>query len=199
MARARAPQPSAPLPCTRRWVRHPVSRGHAPRWPKHEATAMGNALLLGGGAPTLTLQSGALAALDDKGVEFTAVSTAGAGMVIGLLYAAPKGMTRQEALQNTVNMGVADEIYNAFPVNYEVFFKPGALADQYRNFLATLAPMPVARTATDRLLGDWMALIGATLSPSDLRPDSLGLCAPAPWIDHVVDFDKLRAFGSEFY
>ena len=59
---------------------------------------MSNALLLGGGAPTLTLQSGALAALDEKGVEFAAVSTAGAGMVIGLLYAAPKGMTRQEAL-----------------------------------------------------------------------------------------------------
>jgi NTE family protein len=66
---------------------------------------MSSALLLGGGAPTLTLQSGALAALDEKGVEFAAVSTAGAGMVIGLLYAAPKGMTRQEALRNTVNMG----------------------------------------------------------------------------------------------
>jgi NTE family protein len=160
---------------------------------------MSSALLLGGGAPTLTLQSGALAALDEKGVEFTAVSTAGAGMVIGLLYAAPKGMTRQEALQNTVNMGVADEIYNAFPVNYKVFFKPGDMADLYRHFLAMLPQMPVAKTATDRLLGDWMALIGATLSPSDLRPDSLGLCAPAPWIDHVVDFEKLQEFESEFY
>ena len=153
---------------------------------------MSSALLLGGGAPTLTLQSGALAALDEKGVEFSAVSTAGAGMVIGLLYAAPKGMTRQEALQNTVDMGVADEIYNAFPVNYKVFFKPGDMADRYRQFLAALPQMPVAKNPADRLLGDWMALLCATLSPSDLRPESLGLCAPAPWIDHVVDFDKLQ-------
>jgi predicted acylesterase/phospholipase RssA len=160
---------------------------------------MSSALLLGGGAPTLTLQSGALAALDEKGVEFSAVSTAGAGMVIGLLYAAPKGMTRQEALQNTVDMGVADEIYNVFPVNYKVFFKPGDLAEQYRNFLATLPQLPLAKTSADRLFGDWMALIGATLSPSNLGPNSLGLCAPAPWIDHVVDFDKLQDFESEFY
>jgi predicted acylesterase/phospholipase RssA len=160
---------------------------------------MGNALLLGGGAPTLTLQSGALAALDDKGVEFTAISTAGAGMVIGLLYAAPKGMTRQEALQNTVNMGVADEIYNAFPVNYKVFFKPGELADQYRSFLATLPQLPVAKTSVDRLFSDWISLALATISPSDLGPNSLGLCAPAPWIDHVVDFEKLQDHSGEFY
>jgi hypothetical protein len=160
---------------------------------------MSSALLLGGGAPTLTLQSGALAALDEKGVEFTAISTAGAGMLIGLLYAAPKGMTRQEALRNTVNMGVADGIYNAFPVNYKVFFKPGDMADLYRNFLAILPKMPLAKSQADRLFGDWMALVGATLSPSNLGPESLGLCAPAPWIDHVVDFDKLQQFESEFY
>ena len=160
---------------------------------------MSSALLLGGGAPTLTLQSGALAALDAKGVEFAAISTAGAGMVIGLLYAAPKGMTRQEALENTVNMGVADEIYNAFPVNYKVFFKPGDMADLYRNFLAMLPQSPVAKTPAERLFGDWMALMGATLSPSSLSSDSLGLCAPAPWIDHVVDFEKLQQFESEFY
>jgi predicted acylesterase/phospholipase RssA len=162
-------------------------------------TAMSNALLLGGGAPTLTLQSGALTALDEKGVEFAAVSTAGAGMVIGLLYAAAKGMSRQEALRNTVNMGVADEIYSAFPVNYKIFFKPGDMAGLYRQFLAMLPPLPAPKTPADRLFADWMALVGATLSPSSLGPESLGLCAPAPWIDHVVDFDKLQEFESEFY
>jgi predicted acylesterase/phospholipase RssA len=160
---------------------------------------MSSALLLGGGAPTLTLQSGALAALDDKGVEFAAISTAGAGMVIGLLYAAPKGMTRQEALQNTVNMGVADEIYSGFPVNYKVFFKPGELAQQYRDFLATLPQLPLAKTSVDRLFSDWISLVLATISPSDLGPNSLGLCAPAPWIDHVVDFEKLQDYSGEFY
>jgi len=160
---------------------------------------MSSALCLGGGAPTLTLQSGALAALDDMGVEFTAISTAGAGMVIGLLYAAPKGMTRQEALKNTVNMGVADEIYNAFPVNYKVFFKPGDLADHYRNFLAMLPKMAMPNTSAERLFGDWMSLMFATLSPSDMTMNSQGLCAPAPWIDHVVDFDKLLQYPGEFY
>jgi hypothetical protein len=160
---------------------------------------MSSALVLGGGAPTLTLQSGALAALDEMGVEFTAVSTAGAGMVIGLLYAAPKGMTRQEALQNTVNMGVADEIYNQFPVNYKVFFKPGDLADQYRNVLGMLPKMSVGNTPAERLFGDWMSLMFSTLSPSDMSTNSLGLCAPAPWIDHVVDFEKLQQYPGEFY
>ena len=51
------------------------------------------ALVLGGGAPNLTLMAGAVAALDDAGVEFDVVSTSGAGMLIGLLYAAPKGRT----------------------------------------------------------------------------------------------------------
>ena len=49
------------------------------------------ALVLGGGAPNLTLMAGAVAALDDAGVKFDVVSTSGAGMLIGLLYAAPKG------------------------------------------------------------------------------------------------------------
>jgi NTE family protein len=160
---------------------------------------MSTALLLGGGAPTLTLQSGALAALDERGVEFAAISTAGAGMVIGLLYAAPRGMDRQEALRNTVDMGVADEIYSLFPVNYKVFFKPGQLAELYRRFLQMLPPMPAPTTAAERLFGDWMALVCNTFSPSDLGPSSLGLCAAAPWIDHVVDFDKLRAYPGEFY
>jgi predicted acylesterase/phospholipase RssA len=160
---------------------------------------MSTALLLGGGAPTLTLQSGALAALDEKGVEFAAISTAGAGMVIGLLYAAPKGMERQEALRNTVNMGVSDDIYNLFPVNYKVFFKPGQMAELYRSFLQMLPQMTVGTTAAERLFGDWMALMFNTFSPSDLGPHSLGLCAAAPWIEHVVDFDKLKAFPAEFY
>jgi predicted acylesterase/phospholipase RssA len=83
------------------------------------------ALVLGGGAPNLTMMSGAVAALDDEGVEFDLISTSGAGMLIGLLYASPKDMTRQEALRSSVNMGVHDAIYNQFPVNYKVFHKPG--------------------------------------------------------------------------
>ncbi|MGB8108785.1 MAG: patatin-like phospholipase family protein, partial [Pseudolabrys sp.] len=92
------------------------------------------ALVLGGGAPNLTLMAGAVAALDDAGVKFDVVSTSGAGMLIGLLYAAPKGRDRAAALQNTVNMGVHDAIYRFFPVNFKVFHKPGTLAQAYTKF-----------------------------------------------------------------
>ena len=97
------------------------------------------ALVLGGGAPNLTLMAGAVAALDDAGVEFDVVSTSGAGMLIGLLYAAPKGMDRAAALKNTVNMGVHDAIYRLFPVNFKVFHKPGVLAQAYTKFWQTAA------------------------------------------------------------
>ena len=73
------------------------------------------ALLLGGGAPTLTLQSGAFAALHEHGVKFDIVSTAGAGMLIGLLYAAPKGLSPAQALAQTKEMGFHDSIYEHFP------------------------------------------------------------------------------------
>jgi predicted acylesterase/phospholipase RssA len=66
---------------------------------------MANALLLGGGAPTLTLQAGALAALHDKEVRFDVVSTAGAGMLVGLLFVAPKGTSPGQALESTKEMG----------------------------------------------------------------------------------------------
>jgi predicted acylesterase/phospholipase RssA len=98
------------------------------------------ALVLGGGAPNLTLMAGAVAALDDAGVEFDVVSTSGAGMLIGLLYAAPTRRggdikrDRAAALKNTVNMGVHDAIYRFFPVNFKVFHKPGTLAQAYTKF-----------------------------------------------------------------
>jgi predicted acylesterase/phospholipase RssA len=60
---------------------------------------MANALLLGGGAPTLTLEAGALAALLERDVKFDAISTAGAGMLVGLLYVAPKGTSPRQALE----------------------------------------------------------------------------------------------------
>ena len=160
---------------------------------------MANALLLGGGAPTLTLQAGALAALHDKEVRFDVVSTAGAGMVVGLLFVAPKGTSPRQALENTREMGVHDSIYDLFPVNFKVFHKPGDLADRYRLWLHSLPRMVPGQDLGSRLFADWMALWTAALCPSDLSARSLGLCDHAPWIDEVVDFDKLKAFPGEFY
>jgi predicted acylesterase/phospholipase RssA len=158
-----------------------------------------SALLLGGGAPTLTLQSGALAALHEQGVEFDVISTAGAGMLIGLLYVAPKGVSPAEALAQTREMGVHDSIYDHFPINFKVFHKPGELADGYRRWLQMLPRMVPGQDHASRLWADWLALMHATLCPSDLSLRSLGLCDHAPWIDEVVDFSKLKEFKGEFY
>jgi NTE family protein len=160
---------------------------------------MANALMLGGGAPTLTLESGALAALLDKDVKFDAISTAGAGMLVGLLYAAPKGTTPRQALENTREMGVHDSIYDLFPVNFKVFHKPGSLADAYRRALHSLPRLVPGQDPASRLFADWMALMFAAWCPSDLSEKSLGLCDHAPWIDEVVDFDRLKSFPGEFY
>ena len=155
------------------------------------------ALVLGGGAPNLTLMAGALAALDDKGVEFEVLSTSGAGMLVGMLYAAPKGKTRQEALRETLELGVHDAIYQAFPINYKVFYKVGPLAEAYTEMLAktmATASFPGANNSDfGNLWKDSMAFWASAFSPTDPRIGShLGLCQPAPWIEEVVDFDKLR-------
>lgn len=155
------------------------------------------ALVLGGGAPNLTLMAGALAALDDKGVEFEVLSTSGAGMLVGMLYAAPKGKTRQEALRETLELGVHDAIYQAFPINYKVFYKVGPLAEAYNELLAkAMATMSFPKFDNSDFGNFWkdsLAFWASAFSPTDPRMGShLGLCQPAPWIDAVVDFDKLR-------
>lgn len=155
------------------------------------------ALVLGGGAPNLTLMAGALAALDEQGVEFEVLSTSGAGMLIGMLYAAPKGKSRQEALKGTLELGVHDSIYSVFPVNYKVFHKVGDAAVSYNKaVMQAMASLPPSKPSDNSLENFWkdaMAFWTSAFCPWDPRMlDRLGLCQPAPWIDEVVDFDKLR-------
>jgi NTE family protein len=140
------------------------------------------ALVLGGGAPNLTLMAGAVAALDDAGVEFDVVSTSGAGMLIGLLYAAPRGrgddikQDRAAALKNTVNMGVHDAIYRFFPVNFKVFHKPGTLAQAYTKFWQIAADN---REAIEGPVGNFRDLWLKMLSASPLF---------APWAEAWKQF-----------
>ena len=158
------------------------------------------ALVLGGGAPTLTLQAGALQALDELGVEFDVISTSGAGMLVGLLYAAPRGMSRQEALKHTVNLGVHDAIYNVFPINYKVFCKPGPLAAFYRQCTLPFIRLLPDATNEQRFFKDLMLFWNAAWSPSGMTRDSLGMCEAAPWLEDVVDFDALKKNESiDFY
>jgi len=162
------------------------------------------ALVLGGGAPNMALMAGALAAFNKKGITFDVVSTSGAGSVIGLLWLAPKGLPPAEALENVVNLSVSDLIYNQFPVNYKVFNKPGDLASMYRQFLASIPGMShivnqFPMNEMQRLWSDWLQLGWACMSPSNLSASSWGLCAPLPFIENVVDFDKIKNVAPYFY
>ena len=75
-------------------------------------------LVLGGGAPNLPLMTGALLALDEAGIDFKVITTTGAGMVVGLLYAAPRKQDsslswkkpRRAALRATRDWGIDDAI-----------------------------------------------------------------------------------------
>ncbi|KAF0814721.1 hypothetical protein IGB42_00776 [Andreprevotia sp. IGB-42] len=162
------------------------------------------ALIIGGGAPNMPLMAGALAALLRQKVQFDVISTSGAGALVGLLYAAPKNTTPIEALASMVKMGIADPIFDAYPVNYKVFNKPGQLADLFRQ---QLKQSPFAQLLTKlhdaspgfRLWADWHQLLWAVATPSDLGSDSLGLCAHVPFIEDIVDFEQLQAYTGQLY
>jgi NTE family protein len=154
-------------------------------------------LALGGGAPNFTLMSGALLALHEAGVKIDMISMTGGGSVVGLLYLSPKEMTRTQALENTVNYGVSDLIYDMFPVNYKLFQKPGAAADRFRTWMASLPGMrrwlnQYGMSDAHKLFSDWLQLMGSIMCPSDMSYFSTGLCAHAPFIQEVVDFDALK-------
>jgi predicted acylesterase/phospholipase RssA len=160
---------------------------------------MTTALVLGGGAPNLSIMSGALLALDEAGAEFDAITTTGAGMLVGLLYAAPAQGDRQNALKHTIEMGVSDAIYQFFPVNYKVFYKYGEWAELYaQSMMPWLHALPT-QTPMQRLWTDMVWFAAASMTPTSLNPMSQGLCQPPPWIDTVVDFDKLKDFDGDFF
>jgi NTE family protein len=162
------------------------------------------ALVLGGGAPNMALMAGAVAAFVERGVVFDVVSASGAGSLAGLLWLAPKGQTPAEALRSVVTMSISDAIYQHFPVNYKVFQKPGTWADLWRSALAAnpffaVKPQQYEQSAPYALWADWMALWAASLSPSGVTWSSWGLCAPTPFIEHIIDFDKIRHIKPFFY
>jgi predicted acylesterase/phospholipase RssA len=163
-----------------------------PKNPKRKMTA----LFLGGGAPNFTLMSGALLALHENDIRFDIVSMAGAGAVVGLMYLSPKGLTPEQALENTVNFGISDQIYDAFPVNFKAFTKWGPSADEFNAYWFSLPQVQAAAhqygmSPEEKLRSDWLLFIGSMLCPSDLSYTSLGLCEHPHFIDNLIDFDNL--------
>jgi NTE family protein len=158
------------------------------------------ALVLGGGAPNFTLMSGALLALHRAGKRFDVVYMAGAGAVVGLVYLAPKDMTSDDALLNTRNYGISDQIYAMCPVNYKLFNKGGPAAEVFRDYWNGLPPVQAANRQlgmdnAQKLAADWLLFQGAMMCPNDVNFFSKGVCAHVPFIERVVDFAKLNASG----
>jgi predicted acylesterase/phospholipase RssA len=164
------------------------------------------ALVLGGGAPNSTLIAGALTAFLDQGIEFDVISASGAGVLMGLLYTAPRGCTPREALTRWAEVGVADSIYKMFPVNYKIFQKPGNRASTYRDLLRRPSGAhPLLEVMTNQFVeasgawNDWIQLVMSSMSPSDLSSKSLGLCAHLPFIEDAIDFAKVADIEPAFY
>lgn len=162
------------------------------------------ALVLGGGAPNAALMAGALAAFAERNVSFDVVSTSGAGALAGLLWLAPKGAAPAEALRAITTMSVADAIYRWVPVNYKVFNKPGDPANLFREFVARNPFLRVDRALYEAsplyaLFADLQALALASATPSSLGAGSLGLCAPPPFLETIIDFERLKRIAPTFY
>lgn len=184
------------------------------------------ALVLSAGAPHSPLMAGALAALcEEHKRTFDVVYTSGAGTLIGLLFVAPKGRSPQEALRAIVDLGVSDAIYRFLPIGYKAFFKPGPFtqpihrwAQQFKLGNFPLRPMdkpitPIGHaynaavntlmTAKDgaikRTYNDLVDLWAAVITPTTLMPRSKGVSPPLPFLEDLVDFDRLRRFPGEFF
>ena len=161
------------------------------------------ALVLGGGAPNLTLMSGALLALHQAGLKFEMIYMAGGGSVVGCVYLAPKALTPAQALEDTVNLAVSDPIYEMFPINYKVFNKGGPSATAFRDYWKTLPEVQWAmnqygQTSLEKLNSDWLLLNGAMACPTDVNFFSRGLCGHVPFIENLVDFEALKRVVPDF-
>src|SRR5262245_19319168 len=162
--------------------------------------------------------AGALCALYETGRTFDVIYTSGAGAFVGLLYAAPKRKAPDDALKSLVELGVSDPIYRLLPVGYKTFFKPGPFTQPIRRFaeLFKLGSFPLTqidRPATPfgqaynewikmwetaeggafkRLYNDLVDLWAAAVTPAPLSYWSKGVCDPLPFLEDMVDFQRLN-------
>lgn len=162
------------------------------------------ALVLGGGAPNSTLMTGAMLAFDEAGVKFDAYSGAGAGGVMALLYLAPKGMSRQDMLKNTVNLSISDAIFDILPINYRMFQKSGRLAEAYRGLLTKLPfyqkiMNQYGMSRRQKLFSDLIQLAWAATTPMTTTLFSSGMCANATVMKDYIDFDALKKLEEDVY
>ncbi len=165
----------------------------------------GVAVLASGGAPNLHLAAGALCAFYEKRISFDVVATSGAGALAGLLYAVPKTEGGQvEALRQTVDINVADAIYQILPMNYKVFSKVGPFSQLFWQ-LGQSIPGRNAKiedphwAAIKRLYFDSIDFMVAALTPTTLNYFSKSVCTRVGVIDDLIAWDRLHAYKKEFF
>lgn len=159
------------------------------------------AVVLGGGAPNGGLMAGALAAIYDRGKTFNEFYTSGAGSAIALAFLAARGNTSpSDALRALLQVGVDDAIYKWVPLGYKTFFKRGPFTVPFREFSQHFKCDPTGdNVPLRRLYNDWVDLVTAVVTPTDLTPSSDSLCAHYPFVEEALDFAKLRAFNGRFF
>jgi len=160
-------------------------------------------IVLSGTAPALTLMSGVMLAFDECNVEFEVISTTGVGGLIGMLYLAPKGKTRKDALSDLPNLFVSDWLYPFVPINFKVFHKNSPLAAQFYELRKNLKLFDVAPddpAEGKRFLNDWLQLWATILTPPSYQSARSGLMSHVPLVDDLVDFNTLNSTPStRFY
>jgi hypothetical protein len=183
------------------------------------------ALILSAGAPHSPLIAGALYELWDKGRTFDVIYTSGAGALVGLLYAAPKGKLPPDALKSLVELGVSDAIYRWLPIGYKTFMKPGPFARPIRQLVERFKfgtfplkeidhPVTAVGWAYNewiklwetaqggglkRLHNDLVDLWAAAITPAPIHYWSKGVCDSLPFLEDIVDFDALNDIDLHFY
>lgn len=153
-------------------------------------------IALGGTAPAMTLMSGAMLAFDECNVEFDVISTTGVGGLIGMLYLAPKGKSRKQALSDLPNLFVSDWLYQFVPVNFKVFHKNSPFAAKFydlrKHMREQLDKLPIAGDEAKRFIGDWMELWATALTPVSSQFARSGFMSHVPLVDDLVDFKLLN-------
>lgn len=166
------------------------------------AIVPGLGIVLGGTAPAMTLMSGAMLAFDEEKVDFEVISTTGVGGLIGMLYLAPKGPSREKALRELPNLFVSNSLYRLCPINFKVFYKYGPLAKQFWERRKSLPKIPVAPddpSPVKRFVNDWLELWATVLTPASYESANKGFMSHVPLIDDLVNFEALKQSPTRFY
>ena len=157
--------------------------------------------VLSAGAPNSPLMAGALYAIHEKKRTFNLILTSGAGALMGLLFIAPKGKSPQDGLRDVVEIGVSDPIYRFFPLGYKTFFKASPFTKLFANFAShfkqPVSPREIGKELSEgerrkRLFNDVIDFWFSALTPTSLTLLSKGLCSPPPFLDELIDFDKVN-------